>query len=75
MTIVQFEFYTLAEKEPPFNIPLLCRLNEGRFCILTYINDPEYGKVFKGVEGYYMVQGVIEWAKFKDQEWQFIYKR
>lgn len=73
MTIVQFEFYTLAEKEPPFNIPLLCRLNDGRFCILTYVND--YDKVFTENSRYYIPEGIEKWAKFKDQEWQFIYKR
>lgn len=63
MTIVQFEFYTLAEKEPPFNTPLLCRLNDGRFCILTYVND--YDKVFTENNRYYMKEGISFWVDLK----------
>lgn len=62
MVRIELEFYTVQEKEPPFNVDLLCNLNKGGFVILQYIDDSEYGKLFSGYEGYIMIEGIFMYA-------------
>lgn len=71
MTIIQLAFFTMAEKEPPFDKPLLCRIERG-FVILRYINtfnmsltdiDLGHGKLFTGLEGYIGRTAILWWAE------------
>lgn len=63
MTRVELNFYTVEEKEPPFDKDLLCKLKDGGFAIYTYHDDSEYGKCFSGFENYWRPDTVLEWAE------------
>lgn len=62
MVKVELEFYTMEEREPPFNTDLLCKLVRGGFLILTYHDDNEYGKCFCGYENYWEIVMIESWA-------------
>jgi hypothetical protein len=62
MQQLTLDFYTVEEKEPPIEKPLLLELHNGNFQVSHYIKDEEYGPIFNDFEGYCSPKRVKQYA-------------
>lgn len=62
MNIIQLEFYTPQEKEPPIDTELLIQYDNNSYDVVTITNDSEYGKVIVTYESYLNISVIVKYA-------------